>query len=196
MASTNLRKHTTANPVQRALIDRFMGSAAALLDGIEVASVIEVGCGEGFLIRHLRDRHPGWRWKGVDLDEEAIGYARRLLPGVTLATGDIYALAEPDGSYDLVVASEVLEHLDRPEDGLRELVRVTGRYLLLSVPHEPWFRMANLGRGKYLSRLGNHPEHVQRWSASAFRSFVSRQATIIRTAGSFPWTIVLAEKWK
>ncbi|MCU0606294.1 MAG: class I SAM-dependent methyltransferase [Candidatus Edwardsbacteria bacterium] len=196
MASTNLRKHTSANPIQRLMIGRFMEAASGVLAGVGVSRALEVGCGEGFLIRHLRDRHPGWQWKGVDIDGEAIGYARRSLPGVTLATGDIYALAEPDGSYDLVVASEVLEHLARPEDGLRELVRVTGRYLLLSVPHEPWFRLANLGRGKYLSRLGNHPEHVQSWGAAAFRSFVSRQATIIRTAGSFPWTIVLAEKWK
>src|SRR4030065_660295 len=68
---------------------------------------------------------------------------------------------------------EVREHLDQPLDALRELNRVSRKYVLLSVPYEPWFRLGNLARGRHLSRFGNHPEHVNLWSRSGFSRFVA-----------------------
>jgi hypothetical protein len=64
--------------------------------------------------------------------------------------------------------------------------------LLLTVPTEPWFQIANLLRGRHLARLGNHPEHVNRWSFSKFCGFVADQAEISRAYRVFPFTVVVA----
>ena len=89
---------------------------------------------------------------------------------------------------------EVLEHLSDPAAGLRELARVSSRHLLLSVPHEPFFRGSNLLTGRYLSALGNTPGHVQHWTGAGFQRFVSRAANVRAVASPYPWTIIWATK--
>src|SRR3989344_4941712 len=55
---------------------------------------------------------------------------------------------------------EGIEYLDDPEKGLSELVRVTKRSCVLSVPNEPLFTIQRFFRGKNLLQLGDHPEHI------------------------------------
>jgi ubiquinone/menaquinone biosynthesis C-methylase UbiE len=118
---------------------------------------------------------------------------RRLFPRLHFDIGDIYHLAQASRSWDVVIVSEVLEHLDRPGEALDEVIRVAQRYVLLSVPHEPWFRIGNLARGRHVRRFGNHPEHVNLWSRKSFVQFVGKHATVQTVTGAFPWTIVLAK---
>ena len=51
------------------------------------------------------------------------------------------------------------------------------------------FRIGNLLRGKHLSGLGNHPEHVQHWNFRSFRGFLSGLAEEVRVVEAFPWII-------
>jgi 2-polyprenyl-3-methyl-5-hydroxy-6-metoxy-1,4-benzoquinol methylase len=145
-------------------------------------------------MRYLHQRFPRWEMKGSDLSDSAIAYAQQLLPEARFAVEDIYRLSDADNAYDLVIASEVLEHLEDPAAALSEIVRTSRRYVLLSVPNEPAFQLTNFARGKYLRRWGNHPEHIQHWSRGRFAEFVSTQCHVISTSSSFPWTIVLAAK--
>ena len=89
---------------------------------------------------------------------------------------------------------EVLEHLRDPDAGLRELARVSSKHLLLSVPHEPFFRGSNLLTGRYLKDLGNTPGHLNHWTAAGFQRFVSQVGTVRKVASPYPWTIVWATK--
>jgi hypothetical protein len=95
---------------------------------------------------------------------------------------------------DLVMVLEVLEHLRYPENAMIEAGRISGRYCLFSVPDEPYFRIANLLRGKNISRLGNDIGHINHWDEIAFLKLVSKNFNIIYTRKPFPWTIVLCEK--
>ena len=111
--------------------------------------------------------------------------------------GDIYKLPYKSNSFDLVVCTEVLEHLENPKKALRELIRVSGKYILLSVPNEPFFRLSNFLRGKNLPRWGNDIEHVQNWTSSGFAKFVNiKGVKIIDKKHPFPWTIILLKKVK
>jgi SAM-dependent methyltransferase len=105
---------------------------------------------------------------------------------------DLRALPFPDGAFELVLCTEVLEHLPEPHQGLRELGRVCACHMFLTVPHEPFFRAGNVARGRYLSRLGSTPGHVSTWGRRGFLRAVAAEAEPIRWVSMFPWQGVLA----
>jgi 2-polyprenyl-3-methyl-5-hydroxy-6-metoxy-1,4-benzoquinol methylase len=191
-ASSNFRKHTSGNPVQRRLIGRFHARAAGMLADLQVRRVLDAGCGEGFGMRSVLAAHPNAI--GMDQQIEALQVARHISPSNIFSVGDLLALPFQDSEFDLVICLEVLEHIEQPERALSELCRVSNRWLLLSVPHEPLFRGANFLRGKNMHDWGNDPGHVNHWSARGFAQFVARQCRIVDQRQSFPWTLALCQK--
>jgi 2-polyprenyl-3-methyl-5-hydroxy-6-metoxy-1,4-benzoquinol methylase len=185
-----LSKHTNPNPVQRWLLDRFHRTVFSLLAHIDAERVLDAGCGEGFAMREVLKKSNA-TVVGLDGSLGAVQIAGRLNPAYTFAAGDLLQLPFTTGTFDLVLCMEVLEHLNAPDHGLAELCRVSRRWLLLSVPNEPFFRGANFLRGKNVSAWGNDPGHVNHWSTSAFLRFVSMHCRVVTWRRSFPWTLVL-----
>ena len=191
----NRQKHESKNPIQQALLSRFKGEAVRLAKRVAPATVLEVGCGEGYMLDVVERAGLGAELTGVDISEPAIAEAKaRLQDRATLEARDARELADDGRTFDLVMMLEVLEHIPQPEQMLPILEQLTKRYLLLSVPWEPFFRGLNFLRGKHLSDWGNDPEHVNHWGRSSFFRFVQRRFIILETPVVFPWTMVLAEK--
>lgn len=99
-------------------------------------AILDVGCGTGHLLRHLRDA--GYRnICGLDIS----GYAVRRLSeqeGVSAVRGALPVVPIPDRQFDIVVASQVLEHIIQRKKFLREVFRVLkpgGRFFCY-VPHD------------------------------------------------------------
>jgi 2-polyprenyl-3-methyl-5-hydroxy-6-metoxy-1,4-benzoquinol methylase len=197
LTTDNYRKHTPKNPLQRFLIERFFEKFLQTVKFTNVNSVLDVGCGEGFTMNRMKAAGIGKTREGIEYSETSIAIAKELYPDLNIKQGDIYKLPYKDNSFDLVVCTEVLEHLENPKKALLELVRVSKKYVLLSVPNEPLFMMANLLRGKNLSRWGNDVEHIQHWTSGSFGRFVKVPGVkIVSKKLSFPWTIVLLTKTK
>ncbi len=78
-----------------------------------------------------------------------------------------------------------------PEQVVAEMARVASRYLLVSVPHEPLWRVLNVARGAYVTDLGNTPGHINHWSKRAFVAMLSRHGEVIEARSPFPWTMLL-----
>ena len=101
-----------------------------LLDLIppDVRSVLDVGCGDGFVLSGLDEKIEAM---GVDLSAEAIKHVRR-----PTKQASITELPFADGSFDLVMANDVLEHLGDADfaKATAELRRVSRRYVLVTVP--------------------------------------------------------------
>jgi len=191
----NYLKHTSKNPLQKLLIDNFFNNLLAAIKDLKVDSILDVGCGEGFTLQRLYKNKIGKRLEGVDFQKSAIEIGTKLHPDLALKQGNIYNLEYKDNSFDLVMATEVLEHLDDPKKGLKELIRVSKKYLLLSVPNEPFFMIANFLRGKNITRWGNDIEHIQHWTSKGFQKFVeSQRVKVIRKKHPFPWTMLLLVK--
>jgi SAM-dependent methyltransferase len=188
--SDNEAKYRTRNPVVRWLIARFLDRVGGLAQAHGPGRVLEVGCGEGVVIEFLSTRVPGTRVDGVELDAAALARGRIRCPGASLLQADAYELPFRSRSYDLVVCLEVLEHLPDPHRALREIRRVSRGGCLLSVPHEPFFRIGNALRGKNLARLGNPVDHVQHWGARDFVGFCGRELAVRSATRAFPWLIV------
>lgn len=187
-------KYTKTNWVSRRLLDGFFGAVETLVKGREIGSAIEVGCGEGFSTRRLRAMLPaGASFRASDVEDRLVAAAAKANPDVPVAKESIYQLPHADGAFDLVFCLEVLEHLDDPGRALAQLVRVSRRWLVLSVPREPVWRLMNLARLKYIAGLGNTPGHIQHWSAGAFARFVGQSCNVLAVRTPLPWTILLAE---
>jgi len=186
--STNYEKFRTRNPIVVGFIDRFYETLRSMVESIRPASVLDAGCGEGETVARLAGSLPP-RVAGVDVRDDCVSFIKRRFPRIEASRQSVYQLAFPDRSYELVLCLEVLEHLGRPDAALTELARVTERDLLLSVPHEPWFRLGSLLRGKHLRSLGNHPEHMQHWNRDSFGRFLASEVQVVSVATAFPWLI-------
>ncbi len=186
--TTNFAKFQTGNPVVRRLIDRFYDRLRAIVEPLGVETVLDAGCGEGETIARLRDELPE-RVSAVDILDECVAYTKRRLPFVDVSRQSVYELPFSDDAFDLVLSLEVLEHLTRPAAGVRELSRVARSDLVVSVPFEPYFRLGSLLRGKYVTGLGNHPEHVNHWNRRSLSAFLGGQLDVVEIGVAFPWLI-------
>ena len=103
------------------------------LKGLKPASFLEVGCGAGDLLAALEKR--GFRGMGIDLSQAAREAAQQRVSGGEVAVSDAQ-LSQIERSFDLVIASEVLEHCQDDAGFLGLLAgKVTpGGHLLLTVP--------------------------------------------------------------
>ena len=124
-------KYTSSNPVSRRLVGGFFDALARAVGSTErVKRVLEVACGEGVSTKRLRGMlPPDAELRASDVDPVRVDAARARNPGVTIDVDSIYDLSCPDRCFDLVVALEVLEHLDDPARGLREVCRASRRWV-------------------------------------------------------------------
>lgn len=97
--------------------------------------ILDAGCGTGINLEYLAEFGDV---VGADSAEEAVEFCRQR-GNRSVRLSDLCDLDWPDGSFDLVTALDVIEHIDRDDDAVRELVRVTrpGGNLLVTVPAFP-----------------------------------------------------------
>ncbi|MGH2859361.1 MAG: class I SAM-dependent methyltransferase [Solirubrobacteraceae bacterium] len=190
-------KYGSTNPVVRRLMADFERALDELFAVAAPSSVLDVGCGEGVLTARwaqaLGDRSSPGRVVGADLDDPKLAahWAAHRAPNLTFETMDAGELRFADGEFDLVAATEVLEHVPDPDRALSEMARVASGHLLVSVPHEPLWRALNMARGAYLRELGNTPGHVNHWTRRAFVATLARHGEVVALRSPFPWTMLL-----
>ena len=89
------------------------------------AAVVDIGCGVGDLLTEIRKRKPGVAVSGLDFSQKAVEAAATAFPEGSFVQHVIdrtlpYATAQ----FDVVLCTDVLEHLDRPKAIAAELVRI------------------------------------------------------------------------
>lgn len=186
-------KYRVEHPIERRLVDGFLRALDQVLPPVAPRRVLEVGAGEGEISARLRERYPTATVVSIDLHDDVLGKEWHER-GVVGAFADVRRLPFPDRAFDLVLGIEMLEHVPEPERALVEIRRVADEALVLSVPREPIWRVANMARGRYLRQLGNTPGHLNHWSTKQFRSLVDRVFDVAATRTPFPWTILAARR--
>jgi SAM-dependent methyltransferase len=192
-------KYGSTNPVVRRLMAGFERDLDELFELAAPSSMLDVGCGEGVLVhqwaQRLAARNPAdqGRVVGIDLEEESIqaGWAERQAPNLEYRVMEAANLPFADDEFALASAIEVLEHVPDPEHTVSEMARCAERYLLVSVPREPLWRMLNLARGAYWPALGNTPGHLNHWSRRSFTQLLARHGQVMEVRSPFPWTMLL-----
>lgn len=108
----------------------------------ERAEVADLGCGSGMILCDVLALKPRWSGQGLDISEAAVDYARRLAQHKRISDraefriGDIARLPFANNSLDLVIASEVVEHMPEPAGVIAEIARVLrpGGLMILTMP--------------------------------------------------------------
>jgi 2-polyprenyl-3-methyl-5-hydroxy-6-metoxy-1,4-benzoquinol methylase len=190
-------KYRSTHPVVRRLMAGFERTVDELFAQAAPSSVLDVGCGEGILTAQWAQRlppAPAGRIVGIDLEDPKLTaeWAARDAPAnLDFRPMTVEHLEFADDEFELVAATEVLEHVDDPRRALAEMARVASRWLLVSVPREPLWRMLNMARGAYLGQGGNTPGHVNHWTRSAFVRLLGAYGEVVQTRSPFPWTMLL-----
>jgi len=107
---------------------RFIAETHALTPSAEI---LEIGSGTGTLLGQLRGQ--GYRIRGVDLSPELIAEARRWYADLPIDHVTGVALPFPNGTFDVVMSFDVLEHIPDSDAHLQEVLRVLkpgGKYLI------------------------------------------------------------------
>lgn len=149
-------------------------AAAPLAEG----SVLDVGCGDGTLLGLLSGE--GRTVFGTDISDTAIVVASAKGFVVKRMAG--YTLPFEDGSFDTVVALDVLEHLYEPEPLLLEMKRVSRRFVIVGVPNFsslPARLQVLLGRVPENNRP--HLGHVYWFNQHVLSRFVTRAGLSVET---------------
>lgn len=127
--------------------------------------VLDVGCGNGSTLRYLRAQGHS-RLKGLDGSSVAV---RRLSAlGIEMQRSLLPRIDVPSASVDVLIASEVLEHLVRRKTFVREVVRVLkpGATAIITVPDDCMGPM-------------DEKEHTRKYTRSSLAAFLGRYLDIV-----------------
>jgi len=148
-------------PYRRMALDRSVRDLA--LPG-KNAKLLDIGCGSGDFLRAASSL--GWDTQGIDPDPEAVAAARKT--GLTVRQGGFPRTGFPDGQFDAVTLSHVIEHVHDPIVALREVHRI------LKPGGRIWIATPNIdGAGHRL--FGRHwrglepPRHLVMFNSSSLR---------------------------
>jgi SAM-dependent methyltransferase len=151
------------HPSVRALFEPRAEDVAQLMGGDGSASVLDVGCGNGFLTMPLEQRFG--RVVGLDFSASMLA----INPAKEKVQGDACKLPFPDGAFDAVVSSHMLHHMDQDQQSaaVREMARVARRLVVIWEPNRGHPAMLLFGA------LVPHERELLRFSAGRLRDLMT-----------------------
>ena len=108
----------------------------------KIKSSLDVGCGVGYFSKFLREE--GFNVTAFDVREDNIVEAKKRVKNVEFFVDDIEDLINIKGDFDLVLCFGLLYHLENPLKALRNLVKLTKKYLIIESMIAPDNRPAAL----------------------------------------------------
>ncbi|MBN2119188.1 MAG: class I SAM-dependent methyltransferase [Anaerolineales bacterium] len=189
-----LGKYKERNLISRFLVSNFYRAIQNVVQLLEPTDrILEVGCGAGISSLRIRQMLCGQHFEVSDVDDNAVRQFEKIGFPIPFKQESVLQLQRADDEFDCVFLLEVLEHVPDYERALSELFRVSRKYVVVSTPNEPLWRILNLLRWKYIRDWGNTPGHVNHWSQSALVRLINRFGEILKVYGPLPWTIVIAK---
>ena len=123
-----------------------------MIGNLNFKDCLDAGCAQLYLLREIVRRH-GVAGYGCDISDQVIASNRKLAPACDFITLDLSREVWPEGNqFDLVVCSEVLEHIPDWQSALSNLARMSRKYLLITVPS---------GEIQHIDKLVGHHYHFQ-----------------------------------
>ena len=89
--------------------------------------LLDVGCASGWFISEICSYYPHLKCSGVDVYQKAIEYAKKSYPHISFFHNDAHHLPFQKNSFDIVICTNVLEHVVNPREVMKEIKRVVKR---------------------------------------------------------------------
>lgn len=121
----------------------------------DASSLLEIGCGTGFVLAGIATAIPSLCLAGSDLHHEALNYAKARMPGITLLQMDARNIPYHE-EFDVICAFDTLEHIQDDKEALRQIhksLKPRGG-LMITVPQHPWL----------WSRVDDDALHLRRYT--------------------------------
>jgi ubiquinone/menaquinone biosynthesis C-methylase UbiE len=152
------------------------------------AMILDAGCGTGGLLRRLARWFPSAQLRGVDIAPIAVQLAREQT-SCQIDEASVTALPFADASFDVITSIDVLYHLERPAEALREYARCIrpGGLVVVNVPAYRWLwsyhdtavnsfhRFTRLEVNALLREAGLQPIYTTYWNTFLFPAIVVRR---------------------
>lgn len=104
-----------------------------MIQPLDFTTVLDVGCGQGSFLQELQAEFPNIEPYGIDISPSAVELAKKRVAGGRFCVLDITESVFHQ-KCDLVVCSEVLEHIPDDVTALQNLRKMTNKFLLVSTP--------------------------------------------------------------
>jgi 2-polyprenyl-3-methyl-5-hydroxy-6-metoxy-1,4-benzoquinol methylase len=169
------------NRHERARLEAIAGILTKHLHAEPRPTILEVGCGRGWLSGLLLQKLGAVT--ALDLSPNAVRKAHERFPGVKFEARDVFAQPLPDGN-DLVVSSEVLEHVEDQARFVQLLSAAVklGGLLLVTTPNGRW-------KQRWIARSDVRAQPLEKWlKPGELATLVTRHCEIVvHTTVFVPW---------
>lgn len=156
--------------------------------GARLENLLEIGCGNGYLLEVLRQKHPTLALTGLEYTPDMVEIARgRKVERVAIEQGDVRKLPFEDQSWDAVVTERCIINVmdrDHQADSLREVGRVlrSGGHFLCIEAFNDGLAQLNEARGELGLPPNEVPYHNIWFDEAWFRDVVKDQFDIVDLA--------------
>jgi len=99
-------------------------------------NVLDIGCGEGYLLHQIHKRYPSASKYGMDITNGRTITTRKNVPSAIVLRADAIRLPFLDDSFDVVICSEVIEHILDYQSVINEIARVSRGRIIITVPND------------------------------------------------------------
>ena len=176
------------------ITNHFIENVLKNLKELNPKSVLDVGCGTGIITKKIK-KSLNVEIVSCDIDTDRLSIASKFF-GEKLVTADITDLPFKDSSFDVVIALEIIEHLNDVNAAISEIKRVSKNYVIITVPNEPFFRLANFLRGKNIKTLGNIPDHIHHFNKHSLEKVLSKFFSKVQVRNnSFFWNTAIVGQY-
>jgi SAM-dependent methyltransferase len=99
----------------------------------DTRSILDVGCGKGYLLERIKKEHPQLKLSGIDV----VNTIRDK--DVQFYTGDITTMPFADNAFDTVICTHTIEHILDLQTAIKQLERVAAKQLIIVTPCQRYF---------------------------------------------------------
>jgi len=131
--------------------------------------ILDAGSGEGYFLSKIKAKEK----YGIEISKKRVNRSQKILPDGKITIGDITHLPFKNKKFDLIICSEVLEHVKNYPKAIKEFKRCLkpNGHLILSFPNEQMVGLVRL----LIFRFPIHePDHINRINNSEVKKFISK----------------------